>query len=276
MDSEDNIFKVLLVGEGGVGKTSLIKKFVYQKFDEKYIKTLGTNISKKDVPLGPDHNNETAHLQIWDVLGQKVFQAIIKSAFNGARGVIFVCDITDEQSFKKLEVWVNYAYEFGPKASFLFIANKSDLPDHKFTIEDLEKFASKFNAPAFVTSAKSGDHVDDAFARIGQSVYSKDFAPPRDQVDLKANESMEIPENIQAEDKVITLFCQEAGGYQVTMPIVRQHFAKHKIDWENPTKEDIKKVILSLATYLKFIKGEEVAKDFERAVVRALKKEKIV
>jgi small GTP-binding protein len=271
MVSEDNIYKIILVGEGGVGKTSLIKTFVYQKFDDKYLKTLGTNVSKKDVNLGPKLNNETAHLQIWDVLGQKAFQSIIKSAFKGAQGVMFVCDLTDFNSLKRLEAWVNYAYEFGPRASFIFLANKSDLEDHKFGQAELDKIAKSFNAPAYITSAKSGDQVEEAFTHLGRSIHQYEFAPPKESVKLSDGQPVDIPANIKAEDYIINLFCTEAGGYQVTMPIVRQHFQKHGIDFENPTREDLLKVANSLTKYLVFIKGDEVAKEYYRMMRRALK-----
>ena len=269
--TQDNIYKIVLVGEGAVGKTSLIKKFVYQKFEDKYIKTLGTNISKKDVNLGPKHDNAIVHLQVWDVLGQKVFQSIIKSAFKGAQGVMFVCDLTDLDSLKRLEVWVKYAYDYGPRASFIFIANKSDLPDHKFGEEELKKIAGAFNAPAYITSAKTGDNVEEAFAHLGKSIYKNDLAPPKDQVNLSKAEPVEVPANIKAEDYIINLFCTEAGGFGVTMPIVRQHFQKHEIDFENPTREDLLKVAESLTKYLVFIKGDEVAKEYYRMMRKALK-----
>ncbi len=222
--NEDNIFKILLVGEGGVGKTSLTKQFVYQRFDEKYLKTLGTNISKKDVVLDPGLGGHPVHLQLWDVLGQKGFQAIIKSAFKGARGVIFVCDLTDISSLQKLQNWINYAYEYGPRASFIFLGNKSDLPNQQFGMSELEAIAKPFNASAQLTSAKNGDQVEDAFIRIASSIYQKKYAPEKCDVALGAMEEVCATDSITAEDKIIAAFCQHAGGFQVSMPIVRQHF----------------------------------------------------
>jgi GTPase SAR1 family protein len=82
VEMSGKVYKLVLAGEGAVGKTSLVKQFVYSHFEEKYIKTLGTNIYKKDIAMGPNKENLDTHLQVWDVLGQKVFQAIIKTALS--------------------------------------------------------------------------------------------------------------------------------------------------------------------------------------------------
>lgn len=266
----NTVFKIVLLGEGGVGKTSLIKKYVYQKFDEKYIKTLGTNISTKELMLGPKEENLKVTLQIWDVLGQRAFQAIIKSAFKGAQGIMFVCDLTNPDSLKKLDTWVNYAYEFGPRAAFAFMANKSDLPNKAFGLREVAEYASRFKAPAYLTSAKSGEHVEDAFVHITRCIYMGEFAPSKDKVCMGPVERTVVPANVKAEDHIINLFCTEAGDYNVTMPIIRQHFAKHNIDFEDPTKDDLQKVIDSLTVYIKFIKGEEAAHDFNRRMKRVI------
>jgi small GTP-binding protein len=260
MDNEDIIYKLVLVGEGGVGKTSLIKQFVYSKYDDKYIKTLGTNIYSKEISLGEGPQLKYIHLQIWDVLGQNTFQAIIKSALRNAQGIIFVCDLTRLDSFKKLNVWIDYAYRFCERASFIFMANKADLPNRQFDEKEIKTYANKFKSPFFLTSAKTGENVEFSFKLIAQKIYNKEFAPPKETIKLEPSK-VEIKPAIKVEDNIINLFCIEAGGFEVTMPIIRKQFQKLNIDFENPSKEDLEKVIAKLIDYIRFIKDETTAKE---------------
>jgi len=177
--SEDNIFKTVIVGEGGVGKTSLIKQFVYNTFEEKNGKTLGTNVYRKDIALGIESTLKDSNLQIWDVLGQRSFTTIIKSAFKGARGVILVCDLTNKETLTRLEDWIDYAYKFGSEAAFIFLANKSDLPNHQFGLTEMKAFADRFNASYYITSAKTGANVEVAFQGIGRAIHMGKFAPSK-------------------------------------------------------------------------------------------------
>ena len=92
MNMQQKISKICIVGDPAVGKTSLIRRFVFDKYDDKYISTLGTKISKKDV-LYNDKKIEMT-MMIWDVIGQQSFKSIHKSAFKGAKGAFIVCDLT--------------------------------------------------------------------------------------------------------------------------------------------------------------------------------------
>jgi len=186
--------------------------------------------------------------------------------------VVFVCDLTDRESLDKLEIWVSYAYKYIPESSFVFLANKADLPDSQFGLEELREYAQRFKSPSFLTSAKTGDHVEESFIHIASSIHQNKFVPPVEQVDLKVPTDDEVPSpRIWAEDKMINTFCQEAGGFHVSMPIVRQHFHKHGIDFETANKEELSKIIESLTKYLVFIKGEDVAKVYYRKMKKVLK-----
>src|SRR2546425_12179966 len=96
MPDEAMKVKILLLGDGGVGKTSLIRKFVVDQFSDDYITTIGTKVTKKDVTVGKPPNDVDIIMQIWDVLGQKGYGGVQETAGKGAQGVLFVRDLTRE------------------------------------------------------------------------------------------------------------------------------------------------------------------------------------
>jgi Ras-related protein Rab-7A len=266
VEKEDTVYKVVLVGEGGVGKTSLVNRFVHKRFDDKYQKTLGTNVYKKDVEIKVGLKKKTVVLQIWDLLGQRAFQSIIRSAFRGARGVMMVCDITNLESIKNLETWIDMSFKNAPSSSFVFIANKSDLPNWQFGYKELKQFATLFESPFLLTSAKTGDNVNAAFTSIAKSIDSGGFVPKEYEKIVQSKEIVVKP-LIKAEDDIIMQFCEVAGGHEISMPYIREQFHNHGIDFENPTKEDLLKVITSLVDTIRFIKGEKEAQILEKNLV---------
>src|SRR2546425_2377432 len=95
MEARRMKIKICLVGEAAVGKTSLIRRFVLDDFDDKYIQTLGTKVSKKELSVSQDGEAVKVDMTIWDIMGQKGFRELLKEAyFYGAKGVIAVTDVT--------------------------------------------------------------------------------------------------------------------------------------------------------------------------------------
>ncbi len=159
-------FKICLAGEPMVGKTSLIKRYVYNLFSDKYLVTIGTNIYKKKTII----NNDPVDLIIWDVMGDAGFRQIIKTAyFYGASGVIVVGDLTRPDTFKSLLDWVNVAIEGAEKEiPVILLANKSDL-EWKMTEDDVASWAAEILARNYyITSAKTGEGVNRAFNEIAR------------------------------------------------------------------------------------------------------------
>ena len=172
----DIIKKVCLIGNSGVGKTSLIKRFILDIFDDKYLKTLGTKVSRKDLTIDYPEKNLKINLtmMIWDIMGQETFRTILQdSYFFGAGGCLAVCDSTKPDSLSDLDKWVGSLYETAGKVPVIFLANKSDLEDSVEVKEKmLKKFAGKYNASYLYTSAKTGDNVEKAFLELGKLVIS--------------------------------------------------------------------------------------------------------
>jgi small GTP-binding protein len=171
------IKKVCLIGDSGVGKTSLIKRFILDIFDDKYLKTLGTKVSRKDLTIEYPERNLKVNLtmMIWDIMGQETFRTLLQdSYFFGAGGCLAVCDSTHPETLNDLDKWVGSLYETAGKVPVIFLANKSDLEDKVEVNEKmLINFAGKYNAPYLYTSAKKGDNVEKAFLELGKLVTSE-------------------------------------------------------------------------------------------------------
>ena len=164
--------KVCLVGEAAVGKTSLIRRFVLDDFDDKYIQTLGTKVSKKEVVVpGPD-GGVSVDMTIWDIMGQKGFRELLKEAyFYGAKGVIAVAEVTRKTTLDDLDDWIEGVYSVTGKIPIQFMANKWDLKSQaEIGEEELIQATKAYDSPYFLTSAKTGENVESAFQNLAQRI----------------------------------------------------------------------------------------------------------
>lgn len=154
--------KIALLGEGAVGKTALVQRFVYNTFSESYIQTIGARISKKSVIVGEDE----VVLLIWDILGQRYHDALHKAHYSGTQGAFFVFDLTRRETFEKLGGWICSLSEAVGNVPGIVLANKSDLPGWQVSVEEVENFASEHGMKYFITSAKTGSNVNEAFTYL--------------------------------------------------------------------------------------------------------------
>lgn len=161
MPPRNYILKVCLLGDGAVGKTSLVHRYVYDAFDDKYIMSFGTKVSKKTVEL-PDTRVD---LMIWDILGQKTHDSLHGAYYRGAVGALAVCDFTRRQTLESLSSWVSGFRDVVGEMPVLLLANKSDLPK-SFTVEEVRQFGSSVGCEVLETSAKTGGNVEAAFSAL--------------------------------------------------------------------------------------------------------------
>ena len=168
--------KICLLGDGAVGKTSLVNKFVNNMFHEEYILTVGTRTSKKSIFIQNHNLQYEAHLDmlIWDIMGQMSFRKLLHPDYlMGAKGAILVCDLTRKETLDNLDEWIDSLYIEGEIIPTVFVANKCDrVGDMEFGAEDIEKVASIYDSPVFVTSAKTGEKVENVFESLGQKILS--------------------------------------------------------------------------------------------------------
>lgn len=158
--------KLILTGDYQVGKTSLIKRFIDNKFEGNYISTLGVEISKKDINLSSETQIQ---LMVWDIGGQKnEMQPFRQRFFSGANAAFIVIDRTRPSTLENFKFWHNSIKEsVNAKIPIVIIGNKSDLIDDIVVSEfDIKKIADEFGYRYLLTSAKTGENVDDAFIYI--------------------------------------------------------------------------------------------------------------
>lgn len=162
------IIKICLLGEANVGKTSLVYRFIENKFRENYKSTLGVNLLKKDINI-PNYGDVSA--QIWDLGGQESFKSLRKLYLEGANGSLLVYDMTDKKSFEKLGEWTQSFREARGNAPIMLIGNKSDLKkQNKINEDDSSKYAKKNNMHLIITSAKTGKNVEEAFLELTKQI----------------------------------------------------------------------------------------------------------
>ena len=169
--------KVCLVGEGAVGKTALIRRFIHDQFDDRYISTLGAKVSKKElVVASPKGDGDIAvDMTIWDIMGEKGFRELLKEAyFHGAQGILAVCDVTRKDTLGELHDWIAAVHKVTGQIPIQFLANKVDLEKQRVIQEDdIKKVADVHKSPYLWTSAKSGQNVEAGFQGLGTLIAAK-------------------------------------------------------------------------------------------------------
>lgn len=275
--------KICLLGDPAVGKTSLIRRFVIDKFDDKYISTLGTKVTKKTVSfkLGVTEVNMT--LMIWDVLGQSGFKNVLLSAFQGAKGAMIVCDITRKETLNNIKEWVKQLFAVTGPLPIVFLANKSDLKgQYQFTEDDLKGLATTYNAPYYITSAKTGAHVNEAFlgmamemAKVSMGLKKVEIPPELKVVDISVKATMSVDDIktlTDVEDYMIFKFCEVMGGQDFAMPIIRQQFKRVGMDFREPEITKLKLIANNLVSIVKEFKSpvdaDALKKEFQKAILR--------
>ena len=155
--------KILLIGDSQVGKTSLLLKYTEHVFPEEHIATIG--VEYKDKFILKDNYN--IRLQIWDTAGQERFHSITKNIYRNANGVLFVYDITNQESFSNIKNWIKDLQNVGNDIKGVIIGNKIDLEQKRdVSKQDLEEIGKKYNMPILETSAKQSINVNEGFEML--------------------------------------------------------------------------------------------------------------
>lgn len=255
IQSKRYIKKVGLIGDSGVGKTSLIRRFVVDVFDDKYIATIGTKVSKKDIEYKLPDKTVYLTLMLWDILGQKDYKKIRTQSMKSSHGVIIVSDLTRTETVRAAEeFWLEETWETLGPVPVVFVGNKFDAVSADCdAARELKTLAERAEMPYLFCSAKTGENVEKAFRTIGEVMISGEFSrrPP-------APEG-ECGSLAQAVDEVVNDFCEQYGETARAMELVEREFTKAKVNIHKPSKESLLMAIEYLSDVERDIHGRDVS-----------------
>lgn len=167
----DHLFKLVLIGDSGAGKSCLLLRFADDAFTGSYITTIGVDFRFKTIPV----DQKTVKLQIWDTAGQERFRTITNAYYHGADGIILVYDMCDRASFAHVDDWLNEVNRYVSESTCkILIGNKSDLDsERKVSTEEAKKKAAELGLTFVETSAKDATNVETAFKMMSADLIAK-------------------------------------------------------------------------------------------------------
>ena len=172
MTSEPSItFKILTIGESGVGKTCILRRFVENKFLKNHLATIGIDFKTKTLNI----NNQEIKLKIWDTAGQERFRNITTQYYKGADGIVLVYDVTDEASYEKIKDWMDQILSNTQQEEIglVLLGNKCDMEPRNVTEEQGKKMAEDLKISYFETSALTGQGIKEAFEQLTRDIMKK-------------------------------------------------------------------------------------------------------
>ena len=178
-------FKIIMIGDSAVGKTSLVNRFMGFEFQENYACTINADFKIKSLTID---STTGAELTVWDTCGQEKFRAMTRQYFKDAHGIILVYDVNSENSFKGLSLWLNEVKtNCKNNVSVILVGNKIDLDNRKISKEDGNSFAVNNGLMYVETSSKEGINIDTPFENLAHDIIKK----IKDNPDYDINETIE-------------------------------------------------------------------------------------
>jgi small GTP-binding protein len=169
--------KVCLVGDPAVGKTALARRFVLDEFSDRYLTTIGTKVTKKEVRVERPAQDAVIELSmsVWDIMGQEGFRELLRDAyFIGAHGVLAVADLTRRETLDNLPAWIDAVDRTVGVVPVVVALNKADLADRAaYDRAEARRIVDALHADCFLTSAKTGENVEAAFRCLGERVIEQ-------------------------------------------------------------------------------------------------------
>jgi small GTP-binding protein len=167
-ENPDYLFKIVFLGEGAVGKTSLVGRYVYDSFEGDYLATIGTDIHVKIVNVV----DTIAKLVIWDIAGQDSFAQLRRAYYMNASGAFFVFDTTRPETIERIDEWLNALFTVTGKIPLVLLENKVDL-ESAIPEEVKDAVKKKHGVPIIPTSAKEDRNVEEAFREMTRNILDK-------------------------------------------------------------------------------------------------------
>ena len=169
----DYVFKIVTLGESGIGKTSLINRFTYDTFEIQST-TINNSICYKHL----DIENKIIKIQLWDICGSERFRRVIPNFYRNASGAVVAYDISDEWSFDQVKTWIEDVKAYSnTEINIVIVGTKCDILDREVTEEEGKKLADELGVKYFETSAKTGYNVNEAYNFLIRDIFDnyKDF-----------------------------------------------------------------------------------------------------
>ena len=172
MTSEPNVtFKILTIGESGVGKTCILRRFVENKFLKNHLATIGIDFKTKTLTI----NDQEIKLKIWDTAGQERFRNITTQYYKGADGIVLVYDVTDDASYEKIRDWMDQILSNTQRdeIGLVLLGNKCDMEPRIITEEQGNQLADELKISYFETSALTGQGIKEAFEQLTRDIMKR-------------------------------------------------------------------------------------------------------
>ena len=232
----------------------MVRKYVIDVFDDKYIATIGTKVLKKDIEYRLPTRTIFLTLMIWDILGQKDYRNVRTAGLRGADAAMLVGDLTRPESISSLaEFWYPQVEAIEGDVPKIVLGNKVDLvSDIEQAKSALQLVATEIGAPYFICSAKTGENVERAFKSVGELLIGEISEQEKDIVE----EGLTIP---RALDFIMSDFCDQFGDLSKGMELIEKVFAKAKLDVNSPTRGSMFEVIELISEIEKDRLGRDVA-----------------
>ena len=201
-DTYEHLYKIIIIGDSGVGKSNILSRYLHNEFKEVTKSTVGVEFGSKKLNV----NGTNIKLQIWDTAGQERYRSITSAYYKGSKGCFIVYDITSTQTYDNIQKWYEEIKKTSGKGiSIILVGNKCDLEnERKVTVEMGQDKAKNLNCPFFETSALNKTCIDEVFQTISEDIYNKskndkNLDEEDDDYDIVLKE--EKPVNLNVENK---------------------------------------------------------------------------
>ena len=170
-DSSIHKYKIMIIGESSIGKTSMISRYTSNTFKLEYLSTIGIDFQVKNLTL----NGKNIKLQIWDTAGQERYKNITKSYFQSSNGFIIAYDISKRQTFDCISNWMDTISELASiESQKILVGTKCDIEEREVTYEEGENLAKEYNIKFYETSAKDNINIEDTFVTLTLSILEEE------------------------------------------------------------------------------------------------------
>lgn len=225
-----------LLGDAAVGKTSLVRRFVLDQFSDGYIATVGAKPVKKNLQVQFGGHPEEVKMLVWDVVGQHGYHGVQDRVLKGVQGVILAYDVNRADTLESLRTyWIRRMKETDLRVPVVIVGNKLDLyGDRWAALDGLKRFARQVGLSGghFLTSAKTGEGVEDSFVLLAASILGGSVPPPLAVQD--GGSTKPIDPMVTVLDRVIMDFCDAYGGPERAMFHVQRETARAGLDMNAP------------------------------------------